>query len=141
MKYCAYCGKELKEGADICLHCGKLMTNLNSGKPKIPGKGQATASLVLGIVAIVWSLFMLIGLPQGIETLTVEMYYNSGSAYVIGYFIGFTLFSLTPGIIGLCQGINGNKKYKSNKAIAGIILNGLSLLSCLYVLIRFLAII
>ncbi len=38
MKYCPNCGKELNEGADVCLHCGKVIKKGNiqrNGKSKI----------------------------------------------------------------------------------------------------------
>ena len=46
-KYCSNCGKELKEGADICLNCGKVINhnnyNYNTGKSRI-------AAGILGIL-------------------------------------------------------------------------------------------
>lgn len=47
MKYCSNCGNELKENADVCIKCGKLLKQKN---------GKGIASLVLGIIAILWAL-------------------------------------------------------------------------------------
>ena len=39
MKFCPNCGNEVKEGADICLSCGKIL-NQKYNSNKIPGKGM-----------------------------------------------------------------------------------------------------
>ncbi len=36
MKYCTNCGKELKEGADVCLSCGKVIKEVKSMKDISP---------------------------------------------------------------------------------------------------------
>ena len=33
--YCAYCGEKLKEEADVCLKCGKLVRNNSVKKQEI----------------------------------------------------------------------------------------------------------
>ena len=126
-KYCTHCGKELKEGADVCLNCGILInrnvTDTNT-KSKIPGRGKAIAGMVLGIVACVWAFIALLeleDLPYNLE------YYYSLSDYV-GYAIGYTLFSFTPSIVGLCLSISSIKKQKSGKNTAGLVLNIIALL-------------
>lgn len=134
MKYCANCGKEILENADVCVNCGKL---INPQKNKIPGKGKSIASMILGIISIIWSFMMLLSLEQSVETLIVEMYYNQLVAYFIGYYIGFTLFSLVPSIVGLILGIKGNKATKNGKALAGVITSSISLLICIISLIIF----
>ena len=74
---------------------------------------------------------------MGVESLTVEYYYNNNIVYFVAYYIGYTLFALTPGIVGIILGINSNKTKKSGMATAGIILTSIALVSCLFVLIRF----
>ena len=103
MKYCSNCGKELKEGADICLNCGKLVNNQQKKNKNIE-KGLSIASLVLGIISILWTFIMILGYEQAIETIKVEYYYNETIIYVMFYYIGYTLFSLTPSIISLVLG-------------------------------------
>ncbi len=36
MKYCSNCGKELKEGADVCLNCGKVINSPKVNKNVSP---------------------------------------------------------------------------------------------------------
>lgn len=45
-KFCTNCGKELKDGADICLNCGKVVNNNIDNQKKNNGIG------VLGIILI-----------------------------------------------------------------------------------------
>lgn len=45
MKYCSNCGKELKEGADVCLSCGKAIKEVKSMKGISP-KSRLVAFLL-----------------------------------------------------------------------------------------------
>ena len=136
MKYCSNCGKELKEGADICLNCGKLVNNQQKKNKNIE-KGLSIASLVLGIISILWTFIMILGYEQAIETIKVEYYYNETIIYVMFYYIGYTLFSLTPSIISLVLGLMSIKKEKNAMSTAGIILSGITLVACLFISIAF----
>ena len=136
MKYCSNCGKELKEGADICLNCGKLVNNQQKKNKNIE-KELSIASLVLGIISILWTFIMILGYEQAIETIKVEYYYNETIIYVMFYYIGYTLFSLTPSIISLVLGLMSIKKEKNAMSTAGIILSGITLVACLFILIAF----
>ena len=72
-KYCANCGKELDENADICLGCGvlvnkenkKTMNNVNSGG-SVKKKGLPVWAIVLIIVGCVILLPILIVTLLGI---------------------------------------------------------------------------
>lgn len=143
MKYCKNCGNELKEGADICLKCGKIIekeptysnTTPTTHKVSKKGLGFAITSLVLGIIAITWTFIMLVGIEMGIETLVVELSYQEYQLpYIIGYYIGYTLFSLTPGLLALIFGIISQIKQKRVISIIGIILGGITILSSIFVL-------
>lgn len=131
-KYCSNCGNELKENADVCLGCGRLINkenniqqynNYNYYKPKVPGKGMSIAGMVLGIVAVVWAFMSLLSIENAEYSLSY--YYNVSE--IIGFIIGYTLFSLSPSIVGLCLSINGYKKNKNALNIAGLILNIITL--------------
>lgn len=141
MKYCSNCGAELKEGADICLNCGKMLNKQpqTKVKTKTPGKSKGIVSLVLGIIAMFWTLSMILGIENGTETLVVESTYSEigVAAYFISYYIGYTLFALTPGIVGLVFGIKSTKEQQNGKATSGIILASIALVACLFVLIKF----
>ncbi len=55
-KYCSNCGSELKDGADICLKCGKIVNervnNQNSNKDP-----NAKSKIVAGILGILLGCF------------------------------------------------------------------------------------
>ncbi len=137
MKYCGNCGAELKEGADICLKCGKMVTENKVVTKKYPGKGLSIASLVLGIISSSWALLMLLSLGQAVEEIIVDYYYNETLVFFIAFYIGYTLFSLAPGILSLIFGIKGNKKAKSGMSTAGLVLSIISLSICALVFLVF----
>ena len=49
-KFCSNCGKELKEGADVCLNCGKKV-GASTSAPKDFDK-RLVIAIVVGIVGI-----------------------------------------------------------------------------------------
>ena len=55
-KYCTNCGKELKEGADICLNCGKLINHDNETKKQEP-LPTAKSKIAAGILGILLGCF------------------------------------------------------------------------------------
>ena len=56
VKYCTNCGKELKEGADICLNCGKLINHDNETKKQEP-LPTAKSKIAAGILGILLGCF------------------------------------------------------------------------------------
>lgn len=143
-KYCSNCGSELKENADVCLGCGRLIkkeNNININqrydynsylennyisnytKPKIPGRGMSIAGMILGIIAASWALISLLSISD-VEYL-LSYYYSIVD--LIGYIIDYTLFSLAPSIIGLVLSICGYRKQKNGQNISGIVLSVIAL--------------
>ena len=47
MRYCQYCGKEIQEGAVVCIHCGRSIEPFNTAKTD-PNDAPSTAFSVLG---------------------------------------------------------------------------------------------
>lgn len=47
MKYCSNCGKELKEGADVCLNCGKA---INKEKEVYIVEGSSSKSRMIAFL-------------------------------------------------------------------------------------------
>ena len=88
---------------------------------------MSIAGMVLGIVAASWVLIKLfqIGNIERDLSLSIFSYYTSSA--IIGYAIGYTIFSLVPSIIGLVLSALGMKKHKSNSNIAGVLLNIIAL--------------
>lgn len=135
-KYCMNCGHPIDENADVCLNCGVLIhkDNINNNsKVKAPGQGMGIASMILGIVAAIWTLLTL--LAVGDLDLASSLGYDYTIIESIAFAIGFTLFSLTPSILGLIFSIISLKQHKSGFNISGIILNSISLFITLIVFI------
>ena len=130
MKYCTSCGTPNEGNTNFCSNCGQSLAQNNNmsqvngqvyyGAPKAKN-GKATASMILGIIAVIWACMTLFSFGQ-IEEALVEAMAESNSDNVvagkIGFFIGYNLISLPCGIIGLILGLVSKK---NGKAIAGII--------------------
>lgn len=133
-KYCMNCGHPVEENADVCLNCGVLIHKenvSNNSKIKVPGQGMGIASMILGIIAAMWTLITL--LAVGNLDLTSSLGYDHTMVEAVAYAIGFTLFSLTPSILGLVFGTISSKQRKSVFNLSGIILNSISLFITLIV--------
>lgn len=155
MKFCPNCGQQIEEGTSFCRNCGCNLSaapaqtpinqvnyvqqpNYAAQNPAQRGKGLAVASLVLGIISLLYSLISLAAL-SGVEDSLIEAYETSGleSAMVakISFGIGFVLVVTITGILSLIFGIN-RKKYGLGKA--GIILSSIALviavISFIYIL-------
>ena len=54
-KFCQSCGKELKEGADVCVHCGKAIEKAPEAGVAVanPAQGTSVAALICGIASVV----------------------------------------------------------------------------------------
>ncbi len=126
-KFCANCGHQIQENADVCLNCGVLLhkDDVNNSKVRVPGQGMGIASLVLGIIAAVWTLLTLLALGNLDLVSSLGYYYTMFD--IVAFDIGFTLFSLTPSILGLIFSIISLKKHKSGLNLSGLILNSISL--------------
>lgn len=55
MKFCPNCGKELHEGAEVCLKCGKLV-NGRAYKQAVPGQKSKLIAGLLGIFLGAWGI-------------------------------------------------------------------------------------
>ena len=139
-KFCSNCGKEVNENADVCLKCGVMIkkdniessNNLNynqniTPKVRVPGKGMSIAGMVLGIVAVSWVFIKLLQIGNIERDLSLNIFSYYTSSAIIGYAIGYTIFSLVPSIIGLVLSTLGMKKHKSNSNVAGVLLNIIAL--------------
>lgn len=121
MNFCPNCGQKME--GKFCANCGNSVeTAVVATKSK---NGKGIASMILGIIAVVWAL---IELPSfDVDAISQAFYENdiNSVAGYIGFIIGFNILSLPCGIIGLILGL---KAKKDGKAIAGIIMSALALL-------------
>ena len=56
MKYCSNCGSELKDGADICLNCGKIVNKSQPEEP-INTNPNAKSKIAAGVLGILLGAF------------------------------------------------------------------------------------
>ena len=128
MNYCTNCGTANEGNKNFCSNCGQSLT-ANTNMSQVSGQvvvgkqknGKATASLVLGIIAVVWAAMSMLSFGQ-IEEALVEAMAESTTDNVfaakMGFFIGYNIVSLPCGIIGLILGLRAKK---NGKALAGIV--------------------
>ena len=70
--------------------------NYNIQYPMKKNNGAAIASMVLGIIAMLWAFLSLIALGEVSE----ETFWIYSTSEFIGYIIGFNLLSLPTSIVG-----------------------------------------
>lgn len=123
MNFCFNCGEKLEKEDKFCSKCGTKL------KDKSVGKGKSIASMVLGIIAVVWSFFVLLcfeNIGEALKDFTMVSQF-------VGFFIGLNLISLPCGIIGLSLGLSS--KFKNGQRLSGIITSSISLFVALLSLI------
>lgn len=84
MKYCSNCGKELKEGADVCLNCGKAIKKIPSTTAN--NTKNAKSKVTAGILAIFFGAY-------GVHNFYLG-YTGKAVAQLILTIIGFITFIL-----------------------------------------------
>ncbi len=99
---CKECGKEISDKAKICPHCGCPV--------KKKGKGFAITSLVLGIIACVYS---------------VPVFMMSVLSYAAGFAVtGMAVYIMVFAVLSLIFGLVSHfKGCKLKKKIAGMVLS------------------
>jgi hypothetical protein len=91
MKYCSNCGSEVKEGADVCLSCGKQLSvnNVQNTATSDDGTLYGILGFCIPIVGLVLYLTMQESKP------------NSAKAAGVGALIGFGLGLLGILLVGV----------------------------------------
>ncbi len=148
MKFCPSCGEKITTNSKFCKACGANIEGTQEVAEQVSVKsekkynGLSIAGLVLGCIAIFWTLLMLIRLGDApaayrLELLKQGYYYSSSNtgAYFFGFCIGYTLLSFIPGILALIFGLRGNGKKKNGLAMAGAIMGIVALVASIFVVI------
>lgn len=142
MKFCRNCGAQIDEKAVICVKCGVPVSGSNISQDtnvniqtKKAGNGAATASMVLGIIALIASVITffisLAIIMYSKDSFEIQVYSAFSSSYdaeKIGLAIGLTFL---PGILTLIGLPLGLFCRKGGSKVAGIILNLISLIICI----------
>ncbi len=125
--YCKYCGAKLKEDADVCVKCGKLIKEnkvASKEKVKIPGRGLSIAGMIIGIFSILVAIGEFSDFDMIEEELSFGYYYFEVFASIVEY----VFFDFALPIVGLVLSVIGFMKNKNGFNITGIILNTISIL-------------
>lgn len=92
--FCKFCGAELKESADICLTCGKMVNPSTHGYKvamNTQGKGMATTAVVFGSLGFYPLVFIgaIVGFILGlVGVLDDRNQFKSRSKIALGLSIG-----------------------------------------------------
>lgn len=89
-KFCSNCGKEIKEGGDVCLHCGKMI-----GEKTTPS--NAKSKVAAGILGIFLGTF-------GVHNFYLG-YNGKAVAQLLLTILSFGLLSWVSALWGLIEGI------------------------------------
>lgn len=145
MKFCPSCGEKLTENSKFCKACGASIEGVQEVAEQVTVQsekkynGLSIAGLVLGCIAIFWTLLMVIRLGDAPTAYRLELYSarlsgNEG-AYFFGFCLGYTLLSFIPGILALIFGLRGNSKKKNGLAMAGAIMGIIATVASIFVII------
>lgn len=135
MIYCRECGKQISDQAPACPNCGapqqpqmptypvNMTYPMYVVKPKIPGRGFAISSMVLGIIAAVYALIYSIGAIEII--IEGDSYYRTISEKLEngnGYIVIATILSILALSFAIASHSKGCVlKQKTAGTILGII--------------------
>lgn len=111
--YCRYCGKTINKEDSFCIHCGAQtgVKPLNQSKPK---KGKGIASMILGILAVLYTLGAL-SINFEIEFFNISFVLSD----LIGYIIGIYIVELSLAIISISLSLSERKKFKNGFNTSG----------------------
>ena len=146
MKFCPSCGEKITTNSKFCKACGANLEGTKEVAEQVsvqPNEkkynGLSIAGLVLGCIAIFWTLLMIIRLGDAptayrLELLKARLYGNEG-AYFFGFCLGYTLLSFIPGILALIFGLRGNGKKKNGLAMAGAIMGIIAVVASIFAIV------
>ena len=134
MKYCSNCGAEVNENAAVCVKCGCALKTNDALANQQTRAQSSTASMVLGIIAIIFGAiaFLLVIAVQSYLTSSYEGRIQRLASDFESTRLGLMiLFLPVPGILSVIGFILGlTNKVKSGSKTAGIVLNAITLVLC-----------
>lgn len=93
MKFCTNCGNELREGADICLHCGKFIVRQTPRKQE-----NKNTARTLGILALCLWIIPVAGWSLGAVGLSKAKTKGTKAMNIIGIILATAMFVLNLAI-------------------------------------------
>ena len=114
--YCQKCGNKCDEKSGFCPNCGAQLNNFsnvsNSNVYNTPKKGKGIASMVLGIIGLLYALMTF----AAFEDLDSYLY---GVPYRAAFAFGVVLVPLIFAIIAICLAVVERKNNKNGFNTAG----------------------
>lgn len=125
--YCSNCGNKVDEKAVVCVKCGVLINNKNGSLQcdNKPNKGKGIASMILGIIAVYFSLSTFSNLPN-ISSFLEPFYRGDMSLFSLS--LRFVLLQSIFAIIAISLAISEAKNNKNGFNISGFCLSIVSFL-------------
>ena len=126
MAFCRYCGAAITDDSVFCTNCG-VRNNLNVTpaleRQGVPGRGQARASMILGIIGLAISVILafLVLFYGAMDILNGEF-----SVVLLVYSVLLSLISIAALILNL---VSRSRGYKSKISIVGLALSLLGVLN------------
>ena len=128
--YCPKCGEKNEEGVKFCSKCGASLTESKKGTNKKESEGLGVASIVIGIVSIIfafifniWTIFIpIIGLILGIVNKALKHKKFAGIVLnTIAIILSIIMFFVWTALIGVAIGKTASEASKDgsdlNKAL------------------------
>ena len=135
--YCSNCGEKILDGASFCSKCGNQVGKKEASTTvnmvvKPEGSGAATASMVLGILAIIAGVITFM-IAAGMSTYTGFVNDNLYGVYdseVTFMAIAIVFLPAVLSIIGFCLALASRGKIKNGSNTAGLVLNIITIILC-----------
>ena len=131
--FCKNCGAELGDGSVFCNKCGANQQAQGVGqqhgtqpvmvvKQKIPGRGLGIASMVLGVLSLLFAFYVV-----NVACFEAEAVRRYGPDYAVNYAPLFLMFMVTP-ILSLFFGLGAFKQgYRNGVCNSGFIMGVIGL--------------
>ena len=132
--FCPNCGAEVDPNAVVCVKCGVALKKTDTTSNQPAKSGAATASMVLGIIAIVFAVitfFIAGGISVAKEkSLGLSLYANTYQSEMIATAIGVVFLPGILSIIGFILALASRGKVKNSANSAGLALNIITIILC-----------
>lgn len=123
MKYCSHCGKEVADGATICINCGCMLSSEATPATTKSQKSDKMIPIVAFVLSIVAAFLIIVSYCSAFTTNSF-LFYVGVSLLIIGIPLefGLNIASLICGIISLAK-IKEGKANGKGFALTAIVLS------------------
>lgn len=94
MHYCSNCGNELKEGADVCLNCGKVLRQTQSNQQDTGSAGWAVLGFFFPLVGLILYIIWKSDQPRNAKSAGKGALIGVIASFVMGILYGILVASL-----------------------------------------------